>query len=177
MAVTAGLVVSAPAAGAAPIIEYTAVDLADVVVGEDLWRYDYAVSGYAFAQHEGFDIFFAPDRYADLAATSPNPVDWDVIVIQPDLVLPDDGIYSAIANVTNPSLALTFSVEFVWTGSGMPGTQPFEVNQYDAQHDLIQQQTGTGRTQPLGGVPEPATLLLLGSGIGSLVYRRRRTGN
>lgn len=40
----------------AATITYTATNLADVTPGEDLWRYDYVVSGGDFLHSEFFDL-------------------------------------------------------------------------------------------------------------------------
>ena len=173
LAVAACFVFFPAVAGAAPIITYSAIDLPDVVAGDDLWRYDYSVSGYSFAKDEGFEVFFSPSLYSDLDASSPHP-DWDVLAIQPDPVLPDVGFYSAIANIANPSLVPTFSVTFVWLGPGVPGAQLFTVTLYDPAHDVILESTGRGRTSIPGGAPEPATLILIGCGAGYIGYRRRQ---
>ena len=58
---------------------------------------------------------------------TPVPANWDVLVIQPDLALPDDGFLDALALVDNPPLGQPFLLSFVWLKSGSPGTQTFEL--------------------------------------------------
>jgi hypothetical protein len=170
---------SLPSAARATTIRYQATDLTDVVAGEDRWKYRYQVSDFAYPAGYGFDIFFRKVdgfRFGDLENPPPAPNgDWDVITIQPDPLLPDDGRYDAVALVDNPSLADFFTVQFVWRGAGKPGSQKFEV--FDGGFAVLQ----TGQTIPLDQtVPEPGTLGLAAVGAGGLLTgwgrRRSRTG-
>lgn len=147
-----------PEPASSAVISYTAVDVSDVTVGEDLWRYDYAVSGASFGSFEGFSLRFDPALYGALEDPPVSPSgDWFVSVVQPDAGLPADGIYNALALVDGASLADVFSVSFVWLGTGTPGAQAFEL--YDDSFSV----TETGRTRAPGvSVPEPAAVLLLG---------------
>jgi len=38
-------------------IRFEATDLVDITAGQDLWRYNYFVSGFNFQQDQGFSIF------------------------------------------------------------------------------------------------------------------------
>jgi len=161
-------------------IFYQATDLADAVPGEDLWQYSYTVTDFVFPMNWGFSIFFALGLYEDLE--DPPPVvnaDWDVLSIQPDPNLPDDGFYDALALVDNASLADTFLVSFTWLGGGTPGSQPFTVNEFDEQGVCLQCPFLTGETVPVGQtVPEPSTVVLVGTGllgIGRLIRRQGST--
>jgi hypothetical protein len=163
-----------PSAALATTIRYQATDLADVVAGEDLWEYRYQVSGFASPAY-GFDIFFPVDDgflYGDLQASTAHR-DWDVLLIQPDPLLPDDGRYDAVASVANPSLADFFTVQFLWRKVGTtPDSQRFEI--FDNGLAVLQ----TGWTIPLDQtVPEPGTLGLAAVGAGGLLagWRRRRS--
>src|SRR5688572_10304639 len=99
----------------AATIEFVATDLPDVTA-EDLWRYDYRVSGRSFLQFEFFDIYFDPLLYRNLANESLAGPDWDVAILQQPnpLNLPpfDRGMFDAFALVDGPSLTGTFSVSF-----------------------------------------------------------------
>jgi hypothetical protein len=151
-------------------ISYQATDLADTTPGEDLWQYSYSVSGYTFNQDYGFTVLFDYSLYSKLEDPPPSVnADWDPLVLQPDLGLPADGTYDALALVDNASLANSFTLSFVWLGSGTPGSQPFDV--YDPDFQIIEE----GRTTSgAAAIPEPATLLLLGSGfIGLLGIRKK----
>ena len=111
-------------------IEYEVTDLPDTASGEDLWRYTYRVSDYTFTVGHGFTIYFNQMRYKDIeASTVPVNGDWDIIVWQPDIAIPDAGAYDALAIAKNnaASIADTFIVSFVWLGDGTPGQQHFEL--------------------------------------------------
>jgi len=141
-----------PTAVLATTIEFEASDLADVTAGEDLWRYSYRVSDFDFDSDFGFTIFFDYQLYGPLRAAGLVPADWDVLLIQADLALPDDGFYDALALSDNASLADSFAMTFVWLGPGSPGAQPFEV--YGPGFETLE----TGTTAP---IPEPTTALLI----------------
>ena len=144
-------------------ITYQATDLTDTTPGEDLWQYHYVLSGFTFSLDFGFDIFFPlSDGFlvGDIKNTPPPNADWDTLALQPDPGLPADGLYDALALVNNASLADAFVVDFIWHGTGTPGTQRFEI--FDDTFTIIDE----GRTIPAGGtpVPEPTTTLLFLSG-------------
>ena len=154
----------------ATTISYQATDLADTTPGEDLWQYSYTISGYTFNQDYGFTVLFNYLHYSNLG--DPPPFvnsDWDPIVLQPDPILMADGTYDALALVDNASLVDPFTVSFVWLGSGTPGFQPFQV--YNPDFETIE----SGRTTSgAAAIPEPATLLLLGSGLISFTGIRKK---
>lgn len=157
-------------------IDFQATDLTDAVAGEDLWQYTYTVSDHTFAADTGFTIYFDYALYGaiDPFPTSPN-ADWDVLTWDPDPGIPDDGAFDAYAWNDNASLADPFTVSFVWMGAGTPGAQFFDV--YDGfTFDILD--SGTSVASQVAPIPEPATLLLLGTGLVGLAgYRKRRSAN
>jgi len=150
------------------VISYTAINLADINPGEDLWTYKYQVTDASFASGEGFSIFFDPTLYGAVDL-NPPPVngDWDILTTQPSTTLPAPGIYDALALIDSPSLADPFQVSFTWLGTGVPGDQSFV--RYDAGFTTI----ASGTTVP---VPEPSTLslMLVALGVLGLASRYRR---
>ena len=48
-------------------IEYNVIDLADMTVGDDLWQYEYSVSGFDFLTDQGFSVYFSPFLFSDLS--------------------------------------------------------------------------------------------------------------
>ena len=163
----AALALGFSSAASAVTITYQVTDLPDVVAGEDLWKYSYTVSG-SFGAFGGFNILFTPTLYKSLE--NPPPAvngDWLVSTTEPDAGLPADGLYSATALVSNPSLADPFTVSFVWLGRGNPGAQPFEV--FDDTFAVLE----IGQTQLPGPAqaPLPGTAALLCLGLLGLRVR------
>jgi len=155
------------AAEAQVSITYQATNLADTTPGQDLWNYSYNVSGFSFAQSQGFTVFFDQNLYTLLQSPPPTvSSDWNAITVQPDLALSSNGFYDAQATRGSPSLSDPFSVNFVWLGTGIPGAQPFTV--YDANFSTLV----AGNTA--SPVPEPASTVLLFSTL--LVVCGRRSG-
>jgi hypothetical protein len=156
---------------AAAAIEYSATDLADVTPGDDLWSYEYFVSGFAFDADQGFSVYFDPTLYSQLQDPPPSPADWFTLSIQPDTVLPDDGYYEAVALTPGPSLLGPFTLTVVWLGGpNGPGAQRFTIDSFDA--DGFYTELAAGRTTPRG-VPEPALVTLLAAG-GFRCWQRAR---
>jgi hypothetical protein len=158
----------------ASAILYTATDLADTTAGQDLWRYDYVLSGFKFAPNQGFSVLFDYKTYELLSDPTPDTdsapalstdADWDVLLLQPEPGLLADGLFDSLA-LQSPS-SFVFSTHFVWMGSGTPGSQPFVI--YDENFEDI----ARGRTAPTS-IPEPGTLLLLASGVGLAARQLRK---
>ena len=97
-------------------------------------------------------MFFDSTLYSQLQNPVPiDNTDWDILVIQPDpLLFADAGTYDALALVDSPSLADSFSVDFIWLGEGVPSIQNFEI--HDANFEVI----ASGNT--VSTVPLPASL-------------------
>ena len=177
---TLSLCLLQPTPAAAIVIQFQATDL-----GQDLWKYDYFVSGFDFAVDGGFSIFFNPLQYKDLHASLPdaNPAPnstsdshWDVVLVPPQPLIPADGAYDALALVDHASLEGPFSVSFTWLGPDTPGSQRFERYHLGGVRGDMPMIDGSGQTSALENpVPEPSTLLLMGSGLALALKRRRRS--
>ena len=158
----------------ATTIRYEAIDLANTGSG-DLWQYNYQVSDRIFQADEGYSILFARDLYKGLEDPPPAPNgDWNVISLQPDLALPDDGRYDGLALVNAASLTDLFTINFIWLGLGQPGSQPFEIYSLDSNGNIANI-LETGQTIPLqANAPEPGSLSLLAAWLGLAFHRRRQ---
>jgi hypothetical protein len=159
---------AAPAGAVTIFFEVT--DLPDALPGEDLYRYEYSLSDFPFPAGYGFSIFFDHVLYTSLESPPP-PVgpDWDILSIQPDPGLPDDGLFDTLALVDAPTLT-GFMIEFVWLGAGVPGNQSFVI--YDSAFAAIESGRTTTRTV---AVPEPPALgLLLLSLFAPFLWARRK---
>jgi hypothetical protein len=146
----------------ATIIEYEVTDLPDTVPGQDRWAYRYFVSGFTFGANQGFTIWFDPSRYTQLETPSPPNAQWDVLVLQPDRALPDRGAFDALALANSASLTQPFGVNFV-SLSGTPGSQPFDIDQFDAQRNFVRivESGVTVPRQQAAPIPEPDSAWLI----------------
>ena len=168
-AVCAALLLAAGSQAQGAVIDYSATAL-----GPQSWQYDYTVMNDSDTLTiDEFTIYFDRTLFSNLAVAL-SPVDWDPLVIQPDLELPSNGLFDALALAFGiaPGTSLSgFSVAFTFLGSGTPGSQPFEV--VDAQSLEVLQSGFTSLTAQ--AVPEPGTLaLLLIAGIAAAAVSRRR---
>jgi hypothetical protein len=161
-------VLCAPVCQAA-VITYSATNTAG-----STWRYDYAVTNDTLAGSlEEFTIFFDRSFHTDLALSS-SPADWDSIVVQPDLNLPDDGFFDSLALSGGLSAGDTlsgFSVTFDWLGVGQPGSQLWTV--VDPLSFETIESGFTVLLEPPVDVPEPGTVALLIIGLLGAVSGRR----
>ena len=171
LALIAGGILTAGTAQATSI-SFTATDVADTVVGQDTWQYEYTVTDNTFNADEGFTIWFDYGLYDNITPEI-NSADWDVISWNPDLIFgtSDDGAYDALALADGASLADTFTVSCTWLGgSDGPGTQYFDI--YDSSYNVIE----SGMTAQNAPVPEPSTMLLMSTGLLGLIgtYRKKK---
>jgi hypothetical protein len=133
-------------------------------LGQNSYRYTYAVSDFTFGKDQELDIRFDPTLYGTLSNGVAGS-DFAVLLLQPNNPPGTFGDYSALALVQNPSLAVPFSVDFTFLGSGKPGAQPFLINQFDANGNFVSTLTSGSTTPQETAVPEPAALLLTGGGL------------
>jgi hypothetical protein len=154
----------------ATTINYTAVDLANTLPGQDLWQYRYTVNG-SFVAFGGFDVFFDASLYTLLQDPAPAVnSDWSVVITPPDAGLGTSGLYTATALSGTPSLANAFTLNFVWLGAGRPDSQTFDV--FD-DNFLTVEQGSTTLPRENTPVPEPTSLLLVACGLLLLRFLRK----
>jgi hypothetical protein len=140
-------------------------DLANL--GGNQWEYTYSVANDSLGSAiEEFTIYFGVGFYDNLAVTS-SLASWDQLAINPDPSIPADGFYDALTLATGIAPGATeggFSVSFDWLVAGIPGSQPFDVVN-PSTFDVLD----SGTTVTTTPIPEPGTLLLLGSGLIGLI--------
>ena len=160
----------------AGLIKYSDTNIGTNVFGDAIYRYTFTVSGISLQANQELDIRFDPTHFKALS----NPTGgagFSLLVLQPNSPLGTTGVFSALALVNNPVFS-PFTVDVTYFGVVDPGSQPYLVNQYDANHMFVSTlQTGV---TVLAATPEPGTfgvggmMLALGS-----VWRsmRRRSEN
>jgi len=151
------------AAAAAGSLSAATVSFQIANLGSNNFRYDYVVSGIQFQQNEEFDVRFDPTLFGTLS-NGQAPPGFDVLLLQPNNPLGSPGDFSAMALVNNPSLSSGFHVTVHFLGTGTPGSQPYFINQPDANGRLLSV-VDSGTTVAAGAVPEPAAWTLASAGI------------
>jgi len=144
-------------------------------LGGNVFQYTYSVNGFTFQQNRELDIRFDPTLYTNLG-NAVSPTGYLLTLLPPNNPPGAFGDYSAFAQINNPSTAGPFSVQFTFTGSGQPGSQPFLINQYDNK-GFFNSTLASGVTvdPPVAAVPEPASFTLAGGALllGAFLALRR----
>jgi hypothetical protein len=140
-------------------------------VSGNQWIYSYEVSNKSLTEgiHE-LTIWFDYSKYANLSIASQgiSPTEWSESIWNPAPILRDDGGYDILSLVEPIQIGKSvkgFRVAFDWVGTGLPGSQFYEVVN-PSTFDVID----SGNTVL---IPEPCTALLLLTG-GILSFHARR---
>lgn len=139
---------------------YTATD-----GGGGQWTVSYQVINDTGVNIDGFTLYFDPTLYSNLADPA-GPVDWDLIVSQPDVGNSADGIFDALSlgGPLAPGASFgAFTLNFLYLGPGSPGAQPFEF--YVLEPFSVVVDGLTSRDPGPNPVPEPGTAMLLFAGL------------
>jgi hypothetical protein len=163
------------AAPAGVLADGTEVQYQVTNVSGDEWQYSYAIQdSVPFVANEALTVTFYAALYTNMDSAPPSPAGWSAFSAPSDTTLMFDGIYTAAANADGASLSGPFTITFDYLGSGTPGSQPFSIDLFDSNGNLLSNVT-TGVTTPLNaGVPEPATgLLLLTAGVALSGFKKR----
>jgi len=139
-----------PAGAAAnTIINYTVTPL-----GGNSYRYNYQFSGLSLLANQELDIQFDAAKYGTLSA-GVAPAPFQLLLFQPNQPVGAAGVYSIFTAVANPATTGTFSVNFIYTSTGLPGGQQFFIydDNFSPLH-LVEQ--GTTTLAGVSGVPEPS---------------------
>ena len=145
----------------ATVISFDLIDL-----GSDNFEYIYTIENDTLGVPiEQFLIWFDEQLYDNLQIAKQTPLanDWN------EIILPSSGFgvplgYDALELTGGIGLGQSvdgFSVSFDWLGTGLPGSQPFEII-----NPLDSQPIDFGNT-----MPEPTTILLFA--LGGLMLRRK----
>jgi hypothetical protein len=179
-----------PIAGAQTAdIVYTTSELSsDAAAGTSTWQYNYSITnttpgGAALPAIDEFTIYYALGTYSNMSIVS-SPTDWSSLVAQPDPILAADGFFDAEANDAGLSAGASvtnFSVDFTFLGQGTPGSQLFNIVDYNdpsTYADPLQvgftRLAGTATSAPEIDASSAVGALTLLTG-GLIVLRRRKT--
>lgn len=151
----------------AAMVEYSLTAL-----GGDVWRYDYSLSNIGPAENfDEFTVYFDAPGVTGITAVA-TPAGWSSLVVQPDPLLPDAGLFDALnlsGVVPAGSVISGFSVSFSYLAGLMPGAQRFDLVISEPFQTVVSGVTSaTPSPVPL---PAPAALMLLG--LGALASRAR----
>ena len=163
---------------AAATIDYVNIEYLD----DNRWRYDYKITNDLDFNVEAFSIQFDYGFYSNLdVVVSWVPSGWEYDFSDPEFVYgteyPGELLaWTECGGIAPGDTLLGFSVSFDWLGEGTPGGyQWFEIIDLANPEGLPLWSGYTTAPE----IPEPQTLLLLGTGLLGLVayYRRNKSRN
>jgi len=131
-------------------------------VGEAVYRYVFNLQDVRLALNQELSIIFPAATYQSLSNQVAPPSDFDLDVFQPNQFGGgEDGLYSLMALVDQPSMLGEFRVDFTLVSGKAPTGLAFEVNQLAANGVDILNTVTSGLTE----IPEPSTWMLAISGM------------
>jgi len=141
--------------------------------GTGWWQYDYTLFNTSPIGHAGidlYDLFLYFDPSASLNVLSmPSGWDWTDGAGFIDVFSMNPGAPPIGTDIAPNSSLGGFSFEFDYQAGMLPFDATF-VNPYDLDNPFVV----SGTTAPKSSIPEPSTILLLGSGLVGLAGLRRK---
>lgn len=167
------LALGASSVGAEIQIAYLTDDLPDAIPGQDLWRYTYTVSGQAFTQSYGFNIYYPWQTFDMVALVASPQTAWSPVdVLGPQRTLDQPGLLSASAADNLPAQPWIFVVDVVWLSmdAGVPGSQAYDL--FDTDFNRLEPPGVLQTVAPT--IPEPQTSMLMLAGFALLAVLSMR---
>lgn len=154
-----------------PVVEYEVQSR-----GGNAYSYTYFLTNISFQANQELDIRFDPNSYSNLSNAMAGS-GLQTLLLQPNNPPGTWGDFSIYTFTPVLSPTGNFSVDFIYTGAGQPGAQPFFMNFYNTSGDQLSSNS-MGFTTPRGSaseVPEPGSFCLAAGGLLSvaLIGRRR----
>lgn len=139
----------------ASMVEYWSTDL-----NTNLYDCAYFLSGMTLQVDQQLDVRFDPTLYGTLS--NPQvPVGFITLLLQPNNPPGTFGDFEVTPLTDNLSLVGPFSVDVVSLGNDPGGSQPYFINQFDANGNFLYT-VDAGFTVYAGDTPEPAVFALVG---------------
>jgi hypothetical protein len=141
------------------ILSAGTVEFSVIQVGANTYHYDYVLTGFPFLVNQELDIRFDPTIFASLANPTAGAGFFVIPCCQPNNPPGVFGDYAilALSDIATPTGV--FGIDAVMIGSAQPGSQPFFLNQLDANGNILFNIqagfTGTSRTAGQE-TPEPS---------------------